>query len=375
MVPVSPHHSEAAVKTREPDQVEAARAEAVAEPAGDQHRDGVGQQVGAGHPHHRVHVGAEVLDDRGRRDGDDRGVDQDHEEAQAQGPQGRPRVDLVRGNGARRGGLTRPVNTPSLGHAAPSAGLTFDSGRETLGRPPGEDPHAYLPFSDRRRSRAVGVGAAGALALSLVAASASAAVRLGRRPGRPGDRHASVRRPRPVPPWRWTIPAWPTTRRPPPTRALCPTGVGSTPIAGFPTNGSTFAIITSGNAALADDPNDSGGSGEDWGVSGDADRTGRLRLPDRAHRPRCRDRQLPRLRLQVPLRGVPRVRQLRLQRRLHRPAQHLGGHRRSRDPDGHRARQLRRRCRRRHLRRRCRPERHDRRRWPPVRRTTARPCR
>ena len=48
---------------------------------------------------------------------------------------------------------------------------------------------------------------------------------------------------------------------------LCPTGVGTTPMAGFPTNGSTFGIITSGNAALADDPNNSAGDGEDWNVS------------------------------------------------------------------------------------------------------------
>lgn len=47
----------------------------------------------------------------------------------------------------------------------------------------------------------------------------------------------------------------------------CPTGVGTTPMAGFPTNGSTFGIITSGNAALADDPNSSEGDGEDWNVS------------------------------------------------------------------------------------------------------------
>lgn len=46
---------------------------------------------------------------------------------------------------------------------------------------------------------------------------------------------------------------------------LCPTGVGTTPMAGFPTHGGTYGIITSGNAALADDPNVDGGSGYDWG--------------------------------------------------------------------------------------------------------------
>ncbi len=44
----------------------------------------------------------------------------------------------------------------------------------------------------------------------------------------------------------------------------CPTGVGNTPLAGFPTAGATYGVLTSGNAALADDPNSSGGSGESW---------------------------------------------------------------------------------------------------------------
>lgn len=48
------------------------------------------------------------------------------------------------------------------------------------------------------------------------------------------------------------------------------TGVGTTPVAGFPTNGSSFGIITSGNAAFADDPNDDAGSGRDWLVSASA---------------------------------------------------------------------------------------------------------
>ena len=44
----------------------------------------------------------------------------------------------------------------------------------------------------------------------------------------------------------------------------CPTGVGNTPLAGFPTAGATYGVLTSGNAALADDPNVSAGSGESW---------------------------------------------------------------------------------------------------------------
>ncbi len=46
-----------------------------------------------------------------------------------------------------------------------------------------------------------------------------------------------------------------------------PNGVADsgTPLAGFPTDGSSYAIITSGDANLADDPNDSTGSGADDG--------------------------------------------------------------------------------------------------------------
>jgi hypothetical protein len=47
----------------------------------------------------------------------------------------------------------------------------------------------------------------------------------------------------------------------------CPTAVSDTPMGGFPTTGSgNYAILTSGNAALADDPNSSPGSGYNWGV-------------------------------------------------------------------------------------------------------------
>ena len=44
-----------------------------------------------------------------------------------------------------------------------------------------------------------------------------------------------------------------------------PNGVGDSPLADFPTpgGGATYAILTSGNVALADDPNDEEGSGED----------------------------------------------------------------------------------------------------------------
>ena len=88
---------------------------------------------------------------------------------------------------------------------------------------------------------------------------------------------------------------------------------------------------------------------------------------------RARHRQLPGLRLPVPLRGVPRVRDLRLQRRLRGPAQHLE---RLGRPGARcqRTGRLRGRGRGLDLGRRRRPERDERRRRPPARRTTARRC-
>jgi hypothetical protein len=41
----------------------------------------------------------------------------------------------------------------------------------------------------------------------------------------------------------------------PEDESLCPTGIGDTPMAGFPTAGPTYGILTTGNAAYADDPN------------------------------------------------------------------------------------------------------------------------
>ena len=53
-----------------------------------------------------------------------------------------------------------------------------------------------------------------------------------------------------------------------------PNAVGTTPLSSFPTNGPTFAILTTGNANLADDPNSAPNSGLDTGganVRGDTD--------------------------------------------------------------------------------------------------------
>jgi hypothetical protein len=46
----------------------------------------------------------------------------------------------------------------------------------------------------------------------------------------------------------------------------CPTAVSDTPLAGFPTSGPTYSILTSGDAGLADNPNLSGGDGYGWNV-------------------------------------------------------------------------------------------------------------
>lgn len=44
-----------------------------------------------------------------------------------------------------------------------------------------------------------------------------------------------------------------------------PHAVSTTPLAGMPTNGTGFTVLTTGNANLADDPNSSGGAGADLG--------------------------------------------------------------------------------------------------------------
>ena len=63
----------------------------VAQPARDQQRHSVGQQIRAGHPDDAVDVGIERRTDLRLCDGDDRHVDEDHEEADAQGHERKPR--------------------------------------------------------------------------------------------------------------------------------------------------------------------------------------------------------------------------------------------------------------------------------------------
>ena len=77
----------------EADQVHTLGAVPVAEPAGDQQRDRVSEQVGAGDPDDGVDVRVERRHDRGRRDGHDRRIDENHEEPEHQCPH--------RGPGAR----------------------------------------------------------------------------------------------------------------------------------------------------------------------------------------------------------------------------------------------------------------------------------
>ena len=77
--------------------------------------------------------------------------------------------------------------------------------------------------------------------------------------------------------------------------------------------------------------------------AGDGDRRGRLRLPGRQDRPAGREHRVPGLRLPLPLRRVPGVRQHQLQRRVHRAAGHVVRRGRPGHADRDGTRQLRRR--------------------------------
>ena len=48
-----------------------------------------------------------------------------------------------------------------------------------------------------------------------------------------------------------------------------PSGIGDSPLAGFPTHGNTFTVQTTGDAELADNPNTSEDEGFDHGITGD----------------------------------------------------------------------------------------------------------
>jgi hypothetical protein len=51
---------------------------------------------------------------------------------------------------------------------------------------------------------------------------------------------------------------------------VCPTAISDSPLAGFPTNGPNYGILTTGNAALADDANTAPNSGYSWSVTNPA---------------------------------------------------------------------------------------------------------
>lgn len=123
-------------------------------------------------------------------------------------------------------------------------------------------------ISNRRRSRAAVVGA-GVVALSLVSAQSGAAVLAGEDAGALAAAMAGTAT--------FTAASLGVDYEcvlddasTPEDESDCPTGVGDTAVAGFPTNGATFGIITSGNAALADDPNSDTGSGSGWGQAATA---------------------------------------------------------------------------------------------------------
>jgi hypothetical protein len=52
----------------------------------------------------------------------------------------------------------------------------------------------------------------------------------------------------------------------PPDPSFNPAALSDTPLGGFPRNGSTYAILSTGDATLADKPNDSGSAGVDLGM-------------------------------------------------------------------------------------------------------------
>jgi hypothetical protein len=52
------------------------------------------------------------------------------------------------------------------------------------------------------------------------------------------------------------------------TLGPCPTGIGDSALAGFPTSGATFGVMTTGDAQIADDANIAGNSGKAWNQTG-----------------------------------------------------------------------------------------------------------
>ncbi|UUZ61290.1 hypothetical protein [Nocardioides sp. B-3] len=84
--------------------------------------------------------------------------------------------------------------------------------------------------------------------------------------------------------------------------------VSTTPLAGFPTNGDSYALLTSGGAELADDANTAGSSGVDRGRCSPARRLRprRLGAGNRFHGPGGSELH-GRNGLQVPFGRIPRI--------------------------------------------------------------------
>ncbi len=71
------------------------------------------------------------------------------------------------------------------------------------------------------------------------------------------------------------------------TTSNCPSGVSDSFIGGFPTEGPTYGVLTTGNAAFADDANTSRRTPVySWGVTGSPSRSAGLRLEHLPVRPR-----------------------------------------------------------------------------------------
>ena len=111
----------------EPDEIDGLQPQPIPEPSGDQQRHRIGEQIGAGHPEQAGQVRAQVLLHPRDRDGDDRGVDQDHEEPQHDRPQRGPRAvqarvadgAVGRGHAVPPTGVIAPTDATDEGYAAP----------------------------------------------------------------------------------------------------------------------------------------------------------------------------------------------------------------------------------------------------------------
>ena len=144
-VVASPLHSDAAGEDHQPGDEDPLGPEPVAEPAGQQQRDGVGQQVDAVDPDDLVEVRVEPGEHGRDRHGDDRGVEHDHEEARAQRPHRRPRASHGHPR-VCRGRVSAPTRATHPGRAG-AVRASANPGPTTATGPP-------VPSRRHRRPRA-----------------------------------------------------------------------------------------------------------------------------------------------------------------------------------------------------------------------------